>query len=454
MRVRIILLAVKVAALPGTAAAHVSEQGFVLLLPTGVYSAAGVAVVALTIAALLIAPASATRRAFTPVSFSIRLDALLAPVQALSALAFAFVIWVGLTGSRDPLSNLAPLMVWTVGWICVVSLAGFVGDLGRWLNPWSAIYRLLALRPVAAFPDWLGHWPAVAGLIGIAAFLLADIAPDDPYRLATALSFYWALIFVGMIIFGPVFRERAEAVSTLVTLFSGLAASRMRVNGGLGAPGWRLLNQPASASLAVFALAALGVGSFDGLNETFWWLGTIGVNPLEFPGRSAVVGPTLLGLFAAVALLIATFAATVSLGLALAGGGAFAYTFGRLGLSVLPIALGYHVAHYLTAFLVNIQYVYAALSDPLATGADYLSIEPFYVTTGFFNRLDSVRVIWLSQASAVVIGHVWSVVLAHRIALDLFPEPRRAVLATLPLSAFMIGYTFLGLWLLAAPRGA
>ena len=100
------------------------------------------------------------------------------------------------------------------------------------------------------------------------------------------------------------------------------------------------------------------------------------------------------------------------------------------------------------------QYALAALSDPWATGADWLGISPFYVTTGFFNHMDSVRVIWLTQAGAVVIGHVWSVMLAHRMALNLFPKGRKAALATAPLSAFMIGYTFLGLWLLAAPRGA
>ena len=54
MRVRDIIFAVKFGvALPGVANAHVSEQGFVLLLPTGAWSAAGLAVVVLTVLALL-----------------------------------------------------------------------------------------------------------------------------------------------------------------------------------------------------------------------------------------------------------------------------------------------------------------------------------------------------------------------------------------------------------------
>ena len=132
----------------------------------------------------------------------------------------------------------------------------------------------------------------------------------------------------------------------------------------------------------------------------------------------------------------------------------FAAVCGRLALAVLPIALVYHIAHYLPSFLVSIQYTIAALSDPLARGADWLGLQPFRVTTGFFNRIDTVRLIWTTQAGLVVLGHVWSVLLAHRLAMDLFGTHRRAAVGTLPLSVFMIGYTFLGLWLLAAPKGA
>ena len=45
-----------------------------------------------------------------------------------------------------------------------------------------------------------------------------------------------------------------------------------------------------TAGIPIFILALLGTGSFDGFNETFVWLDLIGVNPLAFPGRSAVVG--------------------------------------------------------------------------------------------------------------------------------------------------------------------
>lgn len=440
-------------ALPGPALAHASEQTFVLLLPTDVYTAAGAAAVALTVVALFFLPDGLTRRLFAarPVSLP-EAPALATVTSLLSFLALAALVALGLAGPRDPLSNLMPLVFWTLGWVGIVSLSGVFGNLWHWLNPWMGLYRLIgpgwAQRPVPA--RW-GLWPATALLLGFTAFLLADIAPDDPGRLATIAAAYWLATMAGLLLAGPSWFDRVEVGNAICGAYAKLT---VLARDGIGGPGWRLLApQPAAAGL--FALTLLACGSFDGINETFWWLGLIGINPLEFPGRSAVVAENLLGLAAALALLLTVFSATVWLGLRLGGGGVrFLAAFERLALSLLPIALVYHVAHYLPSTLVMLQYTLAALSDPLNTGADLLGIEPFHVTTGFFNRLDTVRLIWLTQAGLVVLGHLWSVLLAHRIALELFPGGRRAAVATLPLSLFMIGYTFLGLWLLATPKGA
>ncbi len=458
MRVRDIIFAVKLGALaPGAAHAHVAEQGFVLLLPTGAWSAAGVAVVVLTVLALAFTPVRTARALFAPRFFAAPDAATLRTVTSLlSTAALSALIIIGLDGPRNPLSNLMPLTIWTIVWIGLVTISGFAGDLWRWINPWTGLFRLIGpAQPILRLPKALGVWPAAAIMLGFFGFLLADIAPDDPARLAYLIGGYWLLTMAALFVFGEAWLRQGEAASVLFAQFGDLSALRLSGQSGVGAPGWRLLERPASLSVGVFALLLLGAGSFDGVNETFWWLAQIGVNPLEFPGRSAIVAPTLMGLAAAILALIATFALTIWLGLMLIGETArFSETSAVLALSLLPIAFGYHVAHYLTAFLVSGHYAIAALSDPWATGADWLGVAPFYVTTGFFNHMDSVRIIWLTQAGAVVIGHVWSVLLAHRMALDLFPEGRKASLATAPLSAFMIGYTFLGLWLLAAPRGA
>ena len=217
---------------------------------------------------------------------------------------------------------------------------------------------------------------------------------------------------------------------------------------GLGRWGLQAMRRQAPpVALAVFSLILLGTGSFDGLNETFFWLSLLGINPLEFPGRSAVVLQTLTGLISVNAALIAGIAACLWIGEKISGSGrTLRVAFCLFAPSILPIAIAYHVAHYLTSFMVDGQYVLKIVNDAFALGQ-------FYVTTGFFNTPGSVKAIWLTQAGAVVVGHVVAILLAHALAMRDQHNTRRAILWQAPLAAFMLAYTFFGLWLLASPRG-
>ncbi|AVO38802.1 hypothetical protein C6Y53_14590 [Pukyongiella litopenaei] len=438
------------------ARAHVSEGGLVLLLPTDIYIAAGVAVVAATVALLALLPARAVAALFRPRRLrpgrGSRARRMVTNWAAFAVLAA--LVWSGLAGPRDPLANLLPLVVWTVWWIMLVALQGLAGDLWSRIDPWRgpvAVARRLSGPPPLRLPARLGHAPAIAILLCFVGFLLADPAPTDPARLAVIVALYWLSSFAALVLFGARWRYRGEAVGVLMRSYGRLGVMR---HGRVGLTGWQLAaGRVPPAGLALFMLLMLGSGSFDGLNETFWWFARMGWNPLEFPGRSAVIGQTLAGLAVANLVLVAGFALAVRAGLWLAGGGRFRRAFRALAPSVLPIALGYHLAHYLTSFLVDGQYVLVALNDPLATGADLLGMGETYVTTGFFNTPASVRMIWLSQAGAVVLGHVLAVLLAHAIALRELRDPRRAALSQAPLAAMMVLYTLFSLWLLASPRG-
>lgn len=449
------------AALPGAAMAHASEIGFVLLLPTRLYIQAGCAAVALSVLIVGLMPGGWLRRLFAPVHWPGLPDMprLVQVTRLLSTAALFGLILHGWFGAHDPLENLLPLMVWTVFWVAFVTVQALVGDLWSWLNPWTGLYRMIGPRALMKLPNWVGHWPAVAGLVLFSIFALADPAPDDPSRLAVVVGVYWLVTFVGMCLFGgEVWLSRAEAFTVLLRQFAALAAVAWARPAGIGLPGWRALEDPPTRfSLAVFILAILGVGSFDGLNETFWWLSNIGVNPLEFPGRSAIIGRTVTGLIFAVILLVAVFAVCIWLGLKLAGPEpdvTFHRAFCTLAASVLPIALGYHVAHFLVAYLINIQYFAVGISDPLGTGADLLNLGEHYVSTGFLKTRDSVHVIWLVQAGAIVLAHILAVFMAHHGAATMYGDRWRTMLSQLPLALFMVAYTLFGLWLLATARGA
>lgn len=437
---------------PGTARAHVAERGLVLLLPTDAYMAAGTLAVLVSVAAFSLLPASALRAAFRPrLLWSRAIGGGERAASLLSLTVLAALVLAGLFGSRDPLANPLPLTIWVLWWVGFTLAQAVFGDLWRWVNPWTGLHGLIGPVPPFRLPARFGYWPAVAGLLAFGWFELVDIAPGDPARLARAVTAYWAVTFAGMALFGAeAWLARAECFTVFFRLVARLAP--LRADGGetrAGPPGThRIAHPPLPVSGALFLLLALSTVSFDGLSKTFFWLARIGINPLAFPGRSAVVWENTVGLVAAWAALALAFAACVLAGLALAGAhGRFRETFGCLALAIMPIALGYHLAHYLPVLLVNGQYA-------LAAGAGILGLGEVPVTTSFFNTTRTVRMIWLTQAGAIVVGHIVAVAVAHRLALELFPDPRRATLSQIPLSALMVLYTLLGLWLLASPTGA
>lgn len=443
--------------------AHVSsEQAFVLLLPTDVYITAGVAAVAMTVVLLGFLPARWTLAMFRTITTrGIDRSNWQEWTSTASFLVLAVAIAAGLWGPHNPLTNPLTLLVFTVWFVVLLPLFAVFGDLWQWINPWTGPHRLLTpllgnARPLK-LPRWLGAWPGVVLYLAFACFYLADIAPDDPERLAVIVAAYWLLNFAAIVLFGE--REwltRGEFTAMLAANYATISPFRRDAGGiATGLPGHRIVSAPAlTVSGAVFVTSILATGSFDGLNETFWWLANIGINPLDFPGRSAVFWQNIGGLVASCFLLAVIFALCVWIGLRLAGGGvAFGEAFGRFAHAIMPIAVAYHVAHYLTVFLVSGQYALVAINDPLDTDANLFGLEHFQVTTGFFNTRDTVRAIFLTEAGAIVLGHMLAVLVSHAIALKLFPNARRALFSQIPIALLMIVYTLFGLWLLAAPRG-
>jgi hypothetical protein len=444
------------------AAAHTTEKAFVLLLPTDLYVTGGVLVVAASLLLIALVPASNLRVVRT---FGIDVgrppDSLGTVLSLVTLAAMIGLLAAGHLGTPDPLANPLPLTVWTLWWIGLTAVHALFGNLWSVLNPWRGLYELLAglpglgagiARPPLAYPDWLGYWPAAAQFLAFAWFELIFAAPRNPEILANAVGAYFAVNLIAMLLFGKSHWLRyGEAFSVFFRMVSWL--SPFGKPNLVTLPGLGLLQlPPLPMSGVAFVLLALSTVSFDGLSKTFWWLGLIGVNPLEFPGRSAVALANTLGLLAAFAALLAGFVASVWLGRRLAGqAGGLGEALGATVLSIVPIALGYHLAHYLTEFLVDAQYAAIALADPFGLGWDLFGLGAARVTTSFLNNLDAVRLIWRVQVAAIVIAHVAAVAIAHLVAIRRTGRRRAAIVGQLPLSVLMVAYTLFGLWLLASP---
>jgi hypothetical protein len=191
--------------------------------------------------------------------------------------------------------------------------------------------------------------------------------------------------------------------------------------------------------------------SFDGLSRTFVWLGLLGENPLAYPGRTVLAIPNTLGFLGVLAgLTLAYLAAVRLLGLLARIAVSPARLAALFALPLVPIACGYHFAHYLPVFLVDVQHAIRAVSDPLARGWDLAGTRDLPVVTSFLSDPARVYAIWHSQVAIIVLAHVAGVLIAHALALRL-NSPAAATVGQLPMLGLMIGYTTLGLWLLSTP---
>lgn len=461
---RLVLPAFLLAATP--AFAHTSERGFVLLLPTGHYMAAGALAVAASFLALALLPAQGPARFARARLDLFRLPDAARPFTSLVGfLLLALLVAAGLFGESDPLENPLPLTVWYLVWVGLTLVQGLLFNLWEWINPWLGPYWLARRfgwpQRFVRLPERLGYWPALLLFAGFAWFELIDMAPDDPRRLAGLVAGY-ALFTVAMCqLVG--FREwtrRGEFLSVFFTAVSRFAVLQRRsVDDGsaslltLGLPGAPLASlRPLPLSGVFFLLFALASVSFDGLSRTFFWLGRVGVNPLEFPGRSAVMFVNTLGLGGAFLALATAFILAVVLGERLTSRPhAWREAAGLQVWSIVPIALAYHFAHYLTVLLVNGQYAVVAISDPFALGWNLFGTASMHVSTGIASGSAAAWVVWNLQAFAIIAGHVVAVLVAHLVAARLHPTSRDAALGQLPLTVLMIAYTVLGLWLLSTP---
>jgi hypothetical protein len=298
--------------------------------------------------------------------------------------------------------------------------------------------------PAAERLESLGYWPAAGALLVFGWLELAYPERARPVTVATFLVAYSLAQLLAAVWFGAGWFTRADGFEVTSTLFGRLSPLGRREDGAVvvrnpldGADGLR-----AERGLAAVVTVLLGITAFDGVTRTQWWQ--------NGPGSAGDAGgvAATLGLLVVVALVAASYAGATALAGRLGSGttdgpNAFAH-------SVLPIAVGYAVAHYFSLLLLDGQLTWILLSDPFATGANYFG------TAG--NAVDltaiSPRTISVVQVDAIVIGHVLGVVLAHDRAVRLAarsPEPAqlaRARTSQYPLLAVLVGFTVGGIGLL------
>jgi hypothetical protein len=125
---------------------------------------------------------------------------------------FVVCVYAGLAGSDSVVENLAPTAVYVAFWVGVPLVTLLFGDVFRLVSPWRAIGRATG-RLVAraargrppeplAYPERLGRWPAVAGILGFVICELCWAHAKQPATLAIIMLAYFAFQLVGMSVYG------------------------------------------------------------------------------------------------------------------------------------------------------------------------------------------------------------------------------------------------------------
>ncbi len=443
------------------AEAHAGAAGFILLLPTELYILGGAAAVLFSFIVLAL-----FHRSAAPAPMCVRAErelprAIVVGVSLLVLLFLALLVAAGFWGSADPIANPLPPVLWTLWWAGFTLVVALLGDLWSFANPWIGLYLPAARRPLLRYPERLGHWPAILQFVAFAWFELIYPTPQDPTRLATVVSIYWLANFIALMVFGPRWLARGEAFSVFFAMVGRLStrswrletAPRPAVVTRLGPPAERLRESFDDVSGALFVLVTLATVSFDGLSRTFFWVGSLGLNPLEYPGRSEVIGPNTLGLLLSMVALGGLYAAAIALGRWLSGAQAsLRILLRRFVLSIVPISIAYHIAHYFQSLVVDFPTAILALSDPFTLGWSLLPDEGLQHGTTMGLGPEGVIMAYRVQTAIIVVGHILATLAAHRIALTETADRKQAVRMGIPLAVLMVFYTLFGLWLLSTPE--
>jgi len=466
----------------GTAHAHGFGQRFDLPLPLWLWLTGAGATIVLTFVALAL---FARQRDFGT-GFRRSLDLLrFAPVRraahglalvlrVVACALFVLGLAAGFFGSPDPYRNLIVTMVWVLWWVGMAFFSALVGDLWEIVDPLPTLYRA-AIRCGGgreslgwSYPRRLGTWPAVVLFFAFAWAELVWSEKDVPRAVATALLAYAVLSWGGMLLFGvESWRRHADAFAVAFRVLGRFAPLELRV-ATPGRPA-RLRLRPYGAGLleddpvpnavAAFVLLMLATVTFDGFHETPLMdrIGTAAqasrpIAETLFALSSATgldetqwLNTATLLLFPVVFVLI--FRGVTAWMLRLAGHPRDAGVANAMVWSLVPIAVGYHLAHYASLLLTTGQFILPLASDPFGWGWDLFGTRERKIDLGIV----SPAVYWYTAVVLIVVGHVLAVVVAHIEAARRFESHRAALASQLPMLALMVAYTSLSLWIMAQP---
>lgn len=366
--------------------------------------------------------------------------------RVLGMVFFLYVAAAAVLG-EDTLINPFLGTVYVLLWVGLVPASLLLGPVFRAISPARTISMLFAKvsgvpegEGLYTYPARLGYWPAAAGLFAFVWLELVYPYSTDVGPVRLWFAAYLGIMFIGSALWGTTFLARADPFEVYSSLVAKLSIWGRR-DGALvlRSPLANLDTVVPRPGLVAVVGVLFGSTAFDSFRESEPWL------QLVQSMSTSRVWPDTLALIAfsagvALVLTVATMATGVT------GDTPRRALPNLFAHSVVPIIVGYIVAHYLTYFVEYGQQTLIQLSDPFSRGDDFLGTADLQVNYWLSMHPTFLAV---TKVAAVTLGHVVGVVAAHDRAVKLLPR-RHQLTGQLPLLVAMVGFTVGGLYLLFA----
>jgi hypothetical protein len=484
-----------------SAGAHGFGQRYDLPVPLWLYLLGASAAVLLSFVAVGVfvrgAPAQLGYPSFNllrpPLGRVLTHPVLIQGIKVLSVGVFLLLVAAGLFGAQSPVRNIVPAFVWVIWWVGLAYFSALLGNIWALINPWKILFEWAEglnrrgdpdaeLSLQLPYPERLGVWPGFVLFFAFAWVEIVSLNSDLPGNLAALILMYSVVTWGGMLLFGKEqWLRHGEAFSLVFGLLARFAPTEVGVKDANycqscdqgcqdqesscvncytcfeRAPRDQrelnlrpfavglLRNKHVSFSMMALVILLLATVTFDGFTATPLWAN------IQYALYNVVPNLTLIGTFGLL-LFPLLFMALYLLVCALIGAAArvrvsVTKVAEAFVLTLVPIALAYHLAHYLTYLLVQGQSIVPLASDPFGYGWNLFGTADYEVNI----NVVGARFAWFTAVITIVLGHIIAVYLAHLVALEVFKKHQPALRSQYPMLLLMVVYTVISLWILAQP---
>jgi hypothetical protein len=360
--------------------------------------------------------------------------------QAVALALAALVTAVALVGPPETNENVAPYALYVTFWVGLIPLSLLLGPVWRVVNPLRLLHRALATltgpAPRPDIVDRVGYWP---GAVALTAFVWLELVYPErtsPRTVGMFLVLYAVAQLAASLWFGERWFSRGDGFGVFSALIGRLSPLGRRDDGRLALrnPLRNAATLPQERGLAAVAIVLIGSTGFDGLSRTEFWV--------SGPGAANDSASGTVGLAAMIGLAALLYLAGTAMS-GLMAGQAARHQPSRYAHTMIPIAIGYSIAHYFSLLLLDGQLTWILASNPFA--GDGVDLFGTYGRAVDYTLITPATIAYV-QTGAIVAGHILGVVLAHDAALR--AKAKASATEQLPLVAAMIAFTVGGLALL------